>query len=224
VFQAPSADHATPSSSAAWWHALQRTGIFQCDLGHTSAPPPPPQCNADGNMAYVEDGLNGTVYRTLAASEAGCCAACSADGAKCRGWSMPRRNGSECRLLMEPLVQWDDAIRTHGAAAGEHNVGGGGGGGGDDDAWCATQRACGRGEGRGGEKGGGRGGRPRRRDTCSPARCLRCGAAGTTTRATTPRQPSSRPATARCAPARVGTPAPSINIDRQGVQWVEWVK
>lgn len=119
----------------------QKTGVFGCEgqgggQSGPSPPPPPPQCNADGNSAYHNDCFNGTVYRTLAAGEGACCAACSSDGEKCRGWSMPARNGTTCRLLAEPLINWDDAMHSQGCAAGEHRTGGGGGGGGwSDPCW-----------------------------------------------------------------------------------------
>jgi hypothetical protein len=47
----------------------------------------------------------GTAYKVLAGTDlAGCCAACHADGDRCLGWSLPRANGTTCRLLMGPLV------------------------------------------------------------------------------------------------------------------------
>jgi len=106
----------------------QKTGIFACDMGGgSSSPAPPPQCNANGNMAYMEDGLNGTIYRTLQAAEGECCTACSNERGKCHGWSMPMPGSSICHLLQEPLVQWDDALKNHGVRSGEHVQGGGSG-------------------------------------------------------------------------------------------------
>ena len=88
-----------------------KNGTFTCQsYGGGGGPPPPPQCLA-GFQIWSEDCLNGTVYKKLPVKkgkgEGACCAACTADKAKCAGWNMPGGvNGTECQLMKEPLVMW----------------------------------------------------------------------------------------------------------------------
>jgi hypothetical protein len=75
------------------------TGVFQCEHYSTPSKKVPKQCK--GNFwLYDSDCLNGTVYKTIEDADKGeCCAACSADGAKCEGWNMPDGKGKGCELL-----------------------------------------------------------------------------------------------------------------------------
>eukprot|EP01047_Picozoa_sp_COSAG01_P062677 COSAG01_NODE_8006_length_2956_cov_14.158558_4_plen_358_part_00 len=88
-------------------------GTFVCSTrggggGGSTGPPPPPQCQS-GFEIYHHSCLNGTVDKTIKATEGGCCAACAAAGSGCAGWNMPNGyNGSVCQLLKEPLVEWRD--------------------------------------------------------------------------------------------------------------------
>jgi hypothetical protein len=105
-----------------------RTGVFKCESeGAPSPTSTPEQCQAAGLMPFTEDCMNGTVYSRITASEGECCAACSADGAKCAGYALPKSNGSECLLLSDPLVMWSGELVAQGCAAGFHFTRGAGG-------------------------------------------------------------------------------------------------
>lgn len=116
------------------------TGVFQCESeGPSAGAGTPTQCQAAGLMPFTDDCMNGTVYSRLDATDEGeCCAACSADGAKCAGYAMPRANGSECLLLGNPLVMWSGELAAQGCAAGFHFTQGGGGF--SDPCWYSDPR------------------------------------------------------------------------------------
>eukprot|EP00041_Stephanoeca_diplocostata_P029443 m.868504 g.868504 ORF g.868504 m.868504 type:complete len:568 (-) comp23563_c0_seq4:558-2261(-) len=89
-----------------------KNGTFVCS-SYDHSGPQPTQCES-GYQIWVEDCLNGTVYKTLTSldpktAEGECCAACSADKGTCAGWNMPAGyNGTTCQLMKEPLVMWSD--------------------------------------------------------------------------------------------------------------------
>ena len=86
-------------------------GTFVCQGyggGGSTGPPPPPQCQS-GFEIYHRDCLNGTVFKTIQGDEGDCCAACTAAGEECAGWSMPEGyNSTVCQLLKQPLTQWEN--------------------------------------------------------------------------------------------------------------------
>ena len=93
-------------------------GVYSCRCDDGQVPGAPQTC--DAFEVWQEDCLNGTALQTLQHSDQGkCCAACSAAGAACAGWNMPKGyNGGVCELMKAPLLTWDNGQRLSVCKAG----------------------------------------------------------------------------------------------------------
>ena len=103
----------------------QTTGVFQCmHWGGSSGPVPgvPKQCSSKFEV-FNYDCLNGTIYDEVTIKDEGsCCEACTSD-TKCVGWNMPDGNGTNCQLLTEPLINWNQAQMSSKCKAGVKSSG-----------------------------------------------------------------------------------------------------
>ena len=70
-------------------------------------------CNGPGQSlitweAYEGDCLNGTIYKSIVANVSGCEGACAADTSCAAIVITDGGDGHSCKLLKQPLVQWDN--------------------------------------------------------------------------------------------------------------------
>ena len=115
-----------------------QTGVFHCESssgGMSSGLPP--SCGRDYDVHHSRY-LNGTTYASLTlpanGSLAGCCAKCSADGAKCAGWQMGAmgKKPTECSFIRDGQLLNQPSSGTQIASVAKT---GGGGGSGSAHCW-----------------------------------------------------------------------------------------